>query len=304
MITQISSRKNDIANSWPAKRSSIASPATARSLTVCAARDDTRFWGALLPRKLVFALMIFLFAFARSGFGIEPLEEIVEQKYDLDPDATLSVANTDGSIWVYGADVPAITIQAIKKAYTSERLQGIIVDVKATRNSVSIATTFPPRKNALSDRSGTVDYIIVVPQGIRITQLDLVNGELLVEGLRGGSATAHLVNGWLGGHNCFADLNLSLETGRLDVAYDWWESQTFSVKASNTRGNIRAILPSDASISLNATALEGRVANSFEEKKSGAGDVIHSVATVIGSEGEAAISLEAGRGNIRIEKMY
>jgi hypothetical protein len=239
----------------------------------------------------------------RSAFGVEPLEEIVEQKYDLDPDATLSVANTDGSICVYGADVPAITIQAIKKAYTSERLQAIIVDVKATRNSVSIATTFPPRKNALSDRSGTVDYIIVVPQGIRITQLDLVNGELLVEGLRGGSATAHLVNGWLGGHNCFGDLDLKVETGRLDLAYDWWESDKFSVKASSTRGNVRAILPSDAALSLNAAALEGRIANGFDEKKISDGDVIHSVATVIGTDAEAAISLEAGRGNIRIDKI-
>jgi hypothetical protein len=245
---------------------------------------------------------VFLFP-APKAFAVEPLEEIIDQKYELDANATLSVANTDGSIRVYAHDVPGITIQAIKKAYTEERLQGIVVDVRATRSSIAITTSFPPRKNALSDRSGTVDYIIVVPQTIRITDLSLTNGELLVEGLRGGSANAHLVNGWLGGHNCFADLTLTVETGRLDLAYDWWENQKFSVKASSTRGNVRAILPSDASVSLNATALEGRVANGFEPKTS-SGDVIHSVATVIGPEAEAAISLEAGRGNIRIDKTY
>jgi len=232
---------------------------------------------------------------------VEPLEEIVDQKYELDANATLSVANTDGSIRVYAHETPDISILAIKKAYTEERLQGIVVDVKASRSSIAITTSFPPRKNALSDRSGTVDYIIIVPPTVRITDLSLTNGELLVEGLRGGSANAHLVNGWLGGHNCFADLNLTVETGRLDLAYDWWEDDKFSVKASSPRGNVRAILPSDASVSLNATALEGRVANSFEAKTS-SGDVIHSVATVIGPDAEAAISLEAGRGNIRIEK--
>ena len=240
-----------------------------------------------------------------TAFAVEPLEEIVEQKYDVDANATLSVANTDGSIRVYGAEAPQISIQAIKKAYTRERLQGILVDVKATQSSVAIATTFPPRKNALSDRSGTVDYIIVVPHTVRITDLSLTNGELLVEGLRGGgSATAHLVNGWMAGHNCFADLNLTVETGRLDVAFDWWENHSFSIKASSTRGNVRAILPSDASVSLNATALEGRVANGFEGKKTNAGDVIHSIATVIGTDAGAAISMEAGRGNIRIDKTY
>jgi hypothetical protein len=251
------------------------------------------------------ALAIAFLVFGQTAFAVEPLEEIVDQKYELDANATLSVANTDGSIRVYAAEGSAISIQAIKKAYTPERLQGIVVDVKATRSSIAITTSFPPRENALSDRSGTVDYIIVVPQTIRITDLSLTNGELLVEGLRaGGSATAHLVNGWLAGHNCFADLNLTVETGRLDVAYDWWENQKFSIKASNTRGNVRAILPSDASVTLNAKALEGRVANSFEAKMPDPGDVIHSVTTVIGTEVEAAISLEAGRGNIRIDKTY
>jgi hypothetical protein len=242
---------------------------------------------------------------ATTAVAVEPLEDVVVQKYDLDANATLSVANADGSIRVYAADGASITIQAIKKAYTTERLQGIVVDVKATRNSVAITTSFPPRKNALADRSGTVDYIIVVPQTIRITDLHLTNGELLVEGLRGSaSANAHLVNGWLAGHNCFANLNLTVETGRLDLAYDWWEYYKFSIKASNARGNVRAILPSDASVSLNATALEGRVANSFEGRKTTPGDVIHSVATVIGTEAEAAISLDASRGNIRIDKTY
>jgi hypothetical protein len=250
------------------------------------------------------ALAIAFFFFARTAFAVEPLEEIIDQKYELDANATVSVANTDGSIRVYAAEGLGITIRAFKKAYTEERLRGIVVDVKATRSSIAITTSFPPRKNPLSDRSGTVDYIIIVPPTVRITDLSLTNGELLVEGLRGGSANAHLVNGWLAGHNCFGDLNLTLENGRLDVAYDWWENNKFSVKASSTRGNVRAVVPSDASFGLSASALEGRVANNFEATKTSSGDVIHSVATVIGSDAEAAISLEAGRGNIRIDKTY
>ena len=240
-----------------------------------------------------------------SAFAVEPLEEVVEQKYSVDADATLTVQNVDGSIRVYAADKPEIRIQAIKKAYDQERLRAIMVGVKATQNSVAITTSFPPRKNALSDRSGTVDYIIVVPQTVRITDLSLTNGELLVEGLRpGGSAKAHLVNGWLAGHNCFGNLDLAVETGRLDVAYDWWETHEFSIKAFSTRGNIHAFFSGDASLNLSATAVEGRIANGFAPKKANsAGDVIHSVAEVIGSDAETVVSLEARRGNIRIDKL-
>jgi len=224
-----------------------------------------------------------------SAFAVDVLEEIIEQKYVLDSDATLRISNTDGSIRIYAGDNQEISILAIKKAYTSERLKGVVVDVKATPTSVAISTTFPPRKNALSDRSGTVDYILVVPQTIKITRLDLVNGEVLVEGLRGGSASAHLMNGWLGGHNCFGDLDLSVETGRLDVAYDWWENRKFTAKASSTRGSVRAILPSDASLILNASAPTGRIVNGFDTKKTGETDIIHSVNTVVGSEAGAVI---------------
>jgi hypothetical protein len=256
-----------------------------------------------VPRLLATAtVLLFL---RHTAVAADVLEEIVEQKYDVDTNVTLSVSNTDGSIRVYAADTPQISIQAIKKAYTRERLQGIVVDVKATQNSVAISTSFPPRKSVLSDRSGTVDYIIVIPQTAHVTDLTLTNGELLVEGLRsGGSATAHLVNGWMAGHNCFADLNLTAENGRLDIAFDWWENHDFSIKASSTNGNVRAILPSDASVSLNANAIKGRIANGFEPGKPVATDVIHSVATVIGTEAGAAISMEARRGNIRIDKTY
>jgi len=252
-------------------------------------------------RRLIRAAVVILLA--RAVFAVEPLEDIVEQKYDVNPDATLSVEDIDGSIRVYAADKPEIVIQAIKKAYNTERLQGIGVNIKASQSGVAITTTFPPRKNALSDRSGTVDYIIVVPQSARITDLKLTNGEVLFECLRqGGKAKAHLVNGWLAGHNCFGDLDLSVETGRLDVVYDWWENQEFAVKAASTRGNVRAIFPNDASLNLSATATEGRIANAFQSTTTTSKDVVHSVAEVIGPNAQTVVSLEARRGNIRIDK--
>ena len=232
------------------------------------------------------------------------LEENVEQKYELDADATLSVSNTDGSIRIYAAETSEILIQATKKAYTVERLQGIVVDVQASRKAVTINTTFPPRKNALSDRSGTVEYIVIVPQAIEITQLKLVNGEVTIEGLRGGSAKAQVKNGWIAGQDCFADLNLTVETGRLDVFYGWWEERKFSVKGSSNRGIVRAFLPSDASVMLNASSETGRIINAFRAEKTGANDTVRSLNTVFGTNAEAAIELKAGSGDIQIHKSY
>ena len=241
-----------------------------------------------------------LLLLAAKALAVEVLEEVVEQRHVLAPGATLSITNTDGSIHIYAADVSEISIEAIKKAYTPERLRGIIVEVKATRDGVTIDTMFPPRKNAWSDRSGTVEYILIVPQMTKITKLNLVNGEVLIEGLRGGSARAHLVNGWLGGHNCFGDLDLTVDNGRLDVAYDWWEERKFSVTASSTNGNLRAILPSDASVTMSARTEAGRIADAFATQK----ERVRQLHTSMGTEVPASLKLNATNGNISIEKAY
>jgi hypothetical protein len=255
-------------------------------------------------RAILFAIL--LSVLARTAFGIEVLEEAIEQKYAIDPEGSLSIQNTDGSIRVYAADVREISLQAIKRAYTPDRLQQIVVSVNATPRSVTIETIFPPRKNgfSLGDRSGTVEYNLTVPYATKVTNLDLVNGEVLVDGLRGGSATAHLVNGWLAAHNCFADLNLRIENGRLDLAFDWWENLKFSVKLSSVRGNIRALIPSDASIGIIGRTGTGRIANALDSKNGRQGEQGHSFNFATAPEPESALEIDSTNGNIRIDKSY
>ena len=255
-------------------------------------------------RILVISLAACLIGIAPAAVAVDVLEETIEQKYVLEPNPTLSIRNTDGSIRVYAGNGPEIFIRAVKKAYTSERLKGIIVDVKATRTNIAIETIFPPRKNALSDRSGKVEYLVIVPQTTRITNLDLVNGEMLVDGLRGGSATAHLVNGWLGGHNCFGDLNLSTVNGRLDIAYSWWEEHKFTAKASSVNGALRAILPSHGAVAIRARTETGQIANAFAPNQNRSSGPVRVLDTATGPGPNSAIELKTTNGNIKIEKSY
>lgn len=255
----------------------------------------------LWPMGVALSLLLL----APNATAAEILEEIIEQRHAVDPDATFSIRNTDGSIQIYGGDGLEISIQAIKKAYTQDRLKSIMVDVRATQNGVAIETIIPPRKSALSlaDRSGTVEYIVTVPHAVRITKVDLVNGEILVEGLHGGSATAHLVNGLLVAHNCFGDLDFTLVNGRLEAVYDWWDNRKFSVKLSSSQGNIRAVIPSDASAGITAQAPTGWIVNGFEARKAGLVEPVHTLNFAIG-EADAAFEMKAVDGNIRIDKTY
>lgn len=239
-----------------------------------------------------------------TAHGVAVVEDTVDETYSLGAEPTISIANKDGSIRVYAANVTEVHLHAVKRAYSSERLESIRVDAKAEGSSLTIDTRYPAQPAGLSfaDRSGTVEYTLVVPMTARIARCDLNAGELLIEGLQGGSAKAHLVNGWLAVHNCFVDADASIVNGKLDIAYDWWQSaKSFTVNAQSVNAGVRALIPPDGAVAINAEAQSGRVANNFSDEVPG--QIVRSISTVIGA-GDAQLNLRSTAGDIRIDKSY
>ncbi|PYL67192.1 MAG: hypothetical protein DMF28_09745, partial [Verrucomicrobia bacterium] len=114
------------------------------------------------------------------------LEETFEQTYTIEPTANITVINGDGAVLVYGSNTNEIQVRAVKRAYSRERLKQIAINVSVQPGSISINTKFPPKpKWALFDRSGTVDYTVVVPATANIGGLELNAGEVLLDGIHG-----------------------------------------------------------------------------------------------------------------------
>ena len=240
-----------------------------------------------------------------TGQTNEPLEETVEQTYDFPPGSELTVRNAEGSIRIYGSAHPGMQLIAVKKAYSLERLNKIEVKVSAVGGSTTVDTTFPPKKEGwgFGDRSGTVDYIIVVPDSTRIGNLEVVNGEISVDDVRGGSAKARLVNGRMFSHNCFGDLDFAVTNGRLDFFYDWWEPRTFAVEGAIVNGNINAYIPHGSSFHADAETMDGRIVDHFGETKTPREDGTK-FKTTIGFDPSPSFRLRATHGNIYFERVY
>jgi DUF4097 and DUF4098 domain-containing protein YvlB len=231
----------------------------------------------------------------------QPLEEIFERTYPIDPGAAISLTTIDGSVQIYGSAKPEIHLQVIKKAYAAARLNSISVNVSPQPTSISIETIFPPKKNwSFADRSGTVDYIIVVPQTARIARLELKNGEVSVAGMQGSDVHANLGNGRLLIRNCFCDVQAREATGALILTYDWWNPRKFSVDAQIADGNLFAVIPSDASFHLVADATNGKIGNDFAEKEQRTGTAVTKLDTLVGGSPQATINLRAIDGNVKI----
>src|SRR5262249_59935139 len=158
------------------------------------------------------------------------LEETFEQSYAIPPSAKITINNGDGAVVVYGSNVKEMRVHAVKRAYGRARLAQIALNVDLKPSSVSIATKCPPKpKWALFDRSGTVDYTIVLPANVDISELHLDAGEILLDGMRGPTTHAWLGEGRMFARNCFTTLVLALRRGNLIMSYDWWEPSKFSV---------------------------------------------------------------------------
>jgi hypothetical protein len=232
-----------------------------------------------------------------------PLEETFEQIYTIEPTANVTVINGEGAVFLYGSSTNEMRVQAIKRAYTRERLKQIAVDVSIQPGSVSISTKLPPKpKWALFDRSGTVDYTIVAPATANLTRLELGAGEVVVDGMRGERMHAHLGSGRMFAHNCFSNVAVTLDHGTLILAYDWWEPGKFSIQTHIAQGDTWAFFPADIVCHLAAQTGHGKIESDFEEPAQRGTNEMTKIDMFIQGGGDAAVTMRAKEGDLTIVK--
>jgi hypothetical protein len=232
-----------------------------------------------------------------------PREEISEQDFRVPADVSLTVRNTDGTVYVYAWAEAVLRVMMRKRSYSPERLKKISAKIAVNGGKAVIETTFPPKPQGLSlaDRSGTVDYLILVPQRATIEELELGTGEIIVDGMYGRQVNARLTNGRMTVHNCFSETHANVTDGALDVFYDWWEPLRFPFQAEIARGHLRLDLPFSAAAQIEAQSGDGKVFSQFTPN--GQIEQGRSLHIVVGNDNGAEFKLKAAHGNIAIRKV-
>jgi hypothetical protein len=251
-----------------------------------------------------FRLILVAWSLSLTGCGSatdRTFEETIEQSYKVEPATSISIKNVDGSIHVYGSPANEVTLQTTKRAYTPKRLKQIAINVSVQPGAIAINTNFPKEPRwGLFDRSGTVDYTIVVPDTASISGLELANGELSVEGMRGQNVHARLETGRLVERNCFSHVDVAVNRGTLTLAYEWWEPGKFSVQANIARGNAIAFFPGDAVFHLVAETVRGKIASDFAPEGERHAEPTAKIDMSVNGGSEARIRMDATEGNIKI----
>lgn len=196
----------------------------------------------------------------------DELTEEFHQSYALTTTGRVSIANINGDVHINAWDSNQVRVDAVKRAYSPQRLSEVTIDVNNTADSVSIRTKYPERNQTFSSRNrednpASVEYTLTIPRGARIDGAELVNGSLDVQGVQG-DVRASLVNGEVKANGLSGELKLATVNGAMEINVTGL-AESRGVSLNSVNGPIVLIVPSGASAQVKASTVHGRITNDF-----------------------------------------
>ncbi|HVF28390.1 MAG TPA: DUF4097 family beta strand repeat-containing protein, partial [Pyrinomonadaceae bacterium] len=236
----------------------------------------------------------------------EELRDEFHQTYPLAANGRVSLQNINGAVRVGVWERNEVRVDAVKRAYTRERLDEAQIKVEATNDSVSIKTEYPNSSTTwTNDESGrrrnpaSVEYTLTVPRGVRLDKIDLINGALDIEGVSG-DVNASSINGKLTARGLSGETKLSVINGRLEATFDRVDDAK-PISLTSVNGPVVLTIPSDSNVELRASTVHGGITNDFGLPVRRGEYVGNDLAGVVG-RGGTRIKLSNVNGSITIKR--
>jgi DUF4097 and DUF4098 domain-containing protein YvlB len=209
--------------------------------------------------------VLLLFAAAAHASDREgKLSEEFHQVYQLSAQGRIDLENINGPVHITSWDRNEVKVDAVKRAWTKERLDEAKIDISSHPDSLSIRTEYPSHDNTFwndrHDNPASVEYTLVVPRHARLDEIKLVNGSLDIQDVAG-EVRASCVNGRLHARNLGGRSDLNTVNGELDASMNQTASSPLELSAVN--GTLRLTLPSDVRAEVEANTVSGSISNDF-----------------------------------------
>jgi DUF4097 and DUF4098 domain-containing protein YvlB len=244
-----------------------------------------------------------LFVLALGAHASEHRGDLTEefhQTYPLTADGRVELDNINGDVHISAWDRNEVKVDAVKYAYSKDRLEDAHVEVDAEKEHISIRTKY--RDHDLTFNWGShhnpasVEYMVTVPRTARLDEIKLINGALEVAGVDG-EVNASCINGRLDARNLSGRAELSTINGHLEAKFDRLHGSSVELKSVN--GSIALTIPSDSKAEIEASTVSGGIDNDFGLHVNHRSFVGHDLRGQLGSGGPH-IHLENVNGRIDI----
>jgi hypothetical protein len=199
----------------------------------------------------------------RQGSLTEELHKI----FPLSAQGRVELENINGPVHIVGWDRAEVKVDAVKSAWSKDRLAEARIEIDASADRISIRTEYPNHDHTFNfggddehDNPARVEYTISVPRQARLDEIKLVNGRLDIKDVAG-EVHASCVNGRMEVQNLQGRTELNTVNGTLDASVSQMPSS--GLKLSSVNGRLHVTLPSDASAEVEASTISGSIRNDF-----------------------------------------
>jgi len=224
--------------------------------------------------------------------------ETFDQTYPLDNSGRVGLENINGDVTIEVWDRAEIRVYAVKQASSPERLEALKIEVDASSRGVFIDTRYPNSRDlGFADRHGhsEVEYTLTVPIFASIDGVDLVNGDLLIDGVEG-DIEADTVNGTIVVRGAGGEIELDTVNGGIELQLG--SVVNHDVTLGSVNGTIVVVLTGGAEI--RAETVNGRISNDFGIEVRKGKYVGSSMNGSIGGGGPV-VEIETVNGGIRVQ---
>jgi DUF4097 and DUF4098 domain-containing protein YvlB len=207
----------------------------------------------------------------------------------------VSLENINGNVRVTSWSRNEVKVDAVKRAYSQDRLEAIEIKIDSDPNELRIKTRY---RQHFDNNPGGVEYTLTVPRGTRLDKFELVNGGFDAEDL-GGEVNVSSVNGRIKVRGLSGGAHLSVVNGHLEATFDRLDEPR-NISLESVNGSIDLALPPDASVTLDASTVSGSIHDDFGLPVTGH-FVGHNLHGTLG-DGRAQVRLSDVNGSIKIRR--
>lgn len=213
---------------------------------------------------LTFCAMLMSTMAAQASDHHGDMTEEFHQTYALAPDGRVELDNINGAVHIATWDQNEVKVDAVKYAYSKERLEEARIEVDSSKDRISIRTHYPDHDNTFNwgshNNPAQVEYTVTVPRNARLDEIKLINGALDITGASG-EVHASCVNGRLEARNLSGRADLSTVNGHMEAKFDQLPGS--SIRLSSVNGSLDLTIPSDSRAEIEASTVSGGIENDF-----------------------------------------
>jgi DUF4097 and DUF4098 domain-containing protein YvlB len=187
----------------------------------------------------------------------------IEQSFTVNENASFRLDNINGSVEILSWNKAEIKVTAIITVDSQDDRENIVVDMQQTSVGVNVETRYKERESwGRNSNSGKVEYVITVPSDTSLSAIDLVNGSLTIDGVKG-EINAELVNGSIKAYGLANNGEFSSVNGSIKITYDEFAQELERIDVETVNGSIKVSVPKSLSATVKAETMHGSIKTDF-----------------------------------------